>query len=125
MGQHSVLFVDDNDHQHKLISVYSRTLPDVSVHYASSLERTLEYIQDEQPDVIFLDSQLHPFTDFSQTVPQIRDAGYTGTIVVISADINQPIFNKASEFNVHSCLDKTELTLSNYKSIVRQYLAAQ
>lgn len=122
MGQSTILFIDDNEHQHKLIECYSQTLDDVDVRHARSLESIIDNVERERFDVIFLDSRLPPHSDYRETAPKIRACGYDGKIIVISADINDPIFSKFDEFGVDDCLDKSDITLRNYQDIVSQYL---
>lgn len=122
MASAHVLFVDDNEHQLKLLEVYSRTLRDTKVDYVDCLDSAIDMLRSALPDLIFLDNRLHPFSDFRETVPKLRDAGYSGKIVVYSADVEQPAFKEADAMGITACLDKKDMTLSNYKNLISDLL---
>lgn len=121
--QQTVLVVDDNEHQHKLLEVYSRTLENITVSCVSCLGSAIDHLQAARPDLIMLDSRLKPYTDFRETVPQLREAGYVGKIIVVSADVDQPVFQHAKDMGINACVDKQAITLSNYRTLMAQWLA--
>ena len=118
----TILFVDDNEHQHKLIECFSMTLSDVDVRHAKSLQHALEEMAKDNVAVIFLDSRLPPYTDYRQTVPKLRGKGFAGKIVVVSSDIQDPVFDQFEDFDADDCLDKVHINLKSFKDIVAAYL---
>lgn len=121
-SQQSVLVIDDNEHQHKLLEVYSRTLDAISVSFVSCLTSAIDHMTATPPDLIVLDSRLQPYSDFRETVPKLREAGYDGKIIVVSADVDQPIFKQARAMGVDACVDKHAITLSNYRTLIENWL---
>ena len=116
------MFVEDNEHQKKLIECYALKTPWLKLEMASDIGETIELLRTETPDVIFLDSRIVPYSDYRETVPIIRRIGYEGKIVVVSADIQHPIFLSSSDYSVAACLDKSDLNLTTFESIVGSYL---
>lgn len=122
MLESRILIVDDNDHQHELFRCYAMTSDKVELTHAASLDEALEILNEAKPDIVFLDSRLVPYDDYRQTVPLIRDAGYTGKIIVISADVNEAIFLEAEQYSVESCLDKFAISLTNFDAVIAAHM---
>ncbi|MDD9909111.1 MAG: hypothetical protein OXR62_05390 [Ahrensia sp.] len=108
------LLVDDNDNQHELFRCYASRFEMIEFCHAMDMEQAKAEIGSNSPDVVLLDNRLHPYDDFRDTVPQIRGAGFKGKIVLISSDIDHPIFGSARDFSVHACVNKYEFTLQNF-----------
>ncbi len=111
------LLIDDNDHQHELFRCYAMLADTLELAHARSLEEAVNTLADDLPDVVLLDNRLHPYRDYRQTVPKLRQAGFVGKIVLISSDVNEPIFSNANTtaFNVHSCVDKSDFRLDTFQ----------
>ncbi len=118
----SVLIVDDSEMQLRLFEAYASTLTKASYKPAQALEAAVEQLDDGAPDLILLDNRLHPYDDFRQTVPRIRDAGYSGKIVVMSSEINHPMFLEAAEFDVADVVDKSEFNSRSFAGVIGRYL---
>ena len=116
-----ILIIDDNPVQHKLFEAYCWE-NSLDAIYALSLDEGLQALKNSAPDMIFLDSRLFPYSNFTQTVPMIRDAGYEGKIIVISSDIRHPIFAEFASHPVDGCMDKFEITAENFEKIVFSHL---
>ena len=70
MRSSRILIIDDNEHQHKILSVYARTLPECEYEFKSSLESAIDALKANMPDLILLDSRLAPYTNFTETAPE-------------------------------------------------------
>ena len=110
-----VLLIDDNDTQHELFRCYAFALDEIKLRHATSMQEATEKIKDSQPDIIFLDNRVYPHNDFRETIPLIRQAGFEGNIVLISSDVDQPVFKLADKFSVHSCVNKFDFTIQNFQ----------
>lgn len=117
-----ILVVDDNSHQHELFRCYSSVANDIELEHAMTLDEALDIIAERAPSIIFLDNRLEPFDDFRETVPRIRERGFDGRIVVLSADVDTNAFKEINRFTVHSYLDKLDITLNNFGAIVAERL---
>jgi CheY-like chemotaxis protein len=120
-------FVDDNEHQRKLISCFAEFRPVVAAKLFASLEETIEALAESIPHLLYLDNQLHPHDNYYETVPVIRDAGYTGSIVVMSADV-EPLRRDgarelAAQWGVVEFLDKAELQLGTFSALIHRHLS--
>ncbi len=114
------LLIDDNEMQHELFRCYCIGTGHEFLH-AVSLEQALEILENEVPEVVFLDNRLAPYPDFRKTVPAIRDAGFEGKIVVISSDVQDPVFNEAGEYTVHDYINKFEVSLTNFSDTIERF----
>ena len=108
------LLVDDNENQHELFKCYAMTVVHAEFHYANGIQQAAEKIATEEIDVVLLDNRLHPYEDYRETIPLIREAGFEGKVILISSDVNHPIFRDAEEYTISSCIDKSEFSLSNF-----------
>lgn len=109
-----VLIIDDNSHQHELFRCYASQLKDVLLSHAMDLDEAVERLSHKAVELILLDNRLPPYSDYRQTVPKLRSAGYGGRIVVISADIQDRIFGEIDAYSVDSVVDKFEFSLMNF-----------
>ena len=119
-----LLLVDDNENQHELFRCYTTTADDFELGHASDIQQAAEEIKSDAPDVVFLDNRLHPHEDFRETVPLIREAGFEGKIVLISSDVDHPVFHLAGDFSVHSCINEFEFTLGNFREKLSELSAS-
>ncbi|EFL87678.1 response regulator transcription factor [Ahrensia sp. R2A130] len=110
-----ILLIDDNAHQHELFRCYTMNSDDLEMRYSQELQAAVDVIAEDMPNIVLLDNRLHPFTDFRKTVPKIREAGFDGKIVVISSDVDHPVFQDAPNYAVHCCIDKADLNLKNFR----------
>lgn len=109
-----VLLIDDNDTQHELFRCYAFASDEIELTHATSIEEATDKIRKSLPDIIFLDNRVYPHNDFRDTIPLIRQAGFDGNIVLISSDVDQPVFKLAGKFSVHSCVNKFDFTIQNF-----------
>jgi response regulator of citrate/malate metabolism len=118
---HKVLVVDDNDMIHELFSCYAMNT-DVKLSHAVSLDEALTHLQDNTPELLLLDNKLPPYSNFTKTVPFIRQSGYGGKIVVISAGINEVIASKFKEHHVDAMMDKFDFSFENFNGTISKLL---
>lgn len=114
MSKASILLVDDNSHQHELFKCYAMNAKDVDIHFASTIPDAIESIRRDKPAAVLLDNRLHPYSSYLETVPLLREAGFDGKIVVISADVSEKIFASHRAYSVDSCVNKFDFNLSNF-----------
>ena len=123
MPSRSILLVDDNRLFIELFKCYATSSPDINLACAVSIDDALNEIAKIQPIVILLDNRLSPYNNFAETVPIIRRSGYTGKIVVISANTHDTIFDDCEAYSVSEYLDKFEFNYSNFNSVVSRVLS--
>ncbi len=110
----NILLINDNDHQHELFRCYAMMSDDIELNHATDLEEAAGMIAKTDLDLIFLDDRLHPYGDFRETVPVVRKAGYREKIVLISSDVEHPIFWEADDHTVYACMDKSDFSLEKF-----------
>lgn len=118
----NILVIDDNSMQHELLRCYAMNVDGFNFIHAVTLEEGIDHIKSHEPVLVFLDNRLAPYDDFVQTVPSIRNQGFSGPLVVISSDIDQPIFRDAQTYQVDHVLDKSQITLENFGDVINQYI---
>lgn len=79
----------------------------------------LEFAEDDQEaiaalgrtrfDMVLCDNRIPPFIDYRETVPLLIKAGYTGPIVVFSANPSDRCFTERAAFGVAAVVDRSEL----------------
>lgn len=118
-----VLLIDDSRHQHELFKCYVSKSATIELHVASTLEEGIQEVERLNPDIVFLDSRLHPFRSYIETAPLIRASGYTGKIIVISTDVTDGVFLKFRDYSVACCIDKFAFNLSNCETMINKLAA--
>ena len=81
-----ILIADDNDADVKYLTTTLRIIAgsDVEILAAPSLRKTVEIVQANATTLIFIDDRISGIEKFENSMPQLRAAGYTGPVVVIS-----------------------------------------
>ncbi len=120
----TVLFIDDNEQQIRIIQAYAALLKNVDFQFCQSLEEAAAAVAETHFDLLFLDNRLHPYESWVDTLPVLVDAGYEGKTVVVSADIRQAMRSDKSTGERVQFVDKCELSLSNFPVIVKSILAS-
>lgn len=121
----NVLVVDDNSHQHELFRCYALHLGDVFLSHAHSLDEAVERLSNMAVELILLDNRIPPYSDYRETVPQLRSAGYQGKIIVISADINDRVFGAIKKHTVDTVVDKFEFSMTNFSDKLKHFMDAE
>lgn len=114
-----VLVIDDSRTQHDLFECYASIYDTIELKHANDIEAALSAIKTDEPDLILLDSRLHPHNDFTKTIPLIRERSYEGPIVVISADVTSPVFAQIDQFPNCAAVDKSAFGLGSFESIIQ------
>lgn len=111
--------VIDHDHlHHKLMLCYSAFNGEYELAFMSSLDEGLEQIKIKEYDLVLLENRLQPYQDYRDTVPMIREAGYGGRLVVMSADIRVKEFAHCKAYAIDKYIDKLDFELSTFNSFV-------
>ncbi len=84
-----ILIVEDETFAAERLTATLRVLfgYDTVIRCASSLGDAVDRVKEQKPCVLFLDDILKPSTTASQSIPLLREAGYTGPIVVVSGEV--------------------------------------
>lgn len=73
---------------------------------------TIQEFTDEgnpnQFSIVFLDRKLPPYVSFDDTVPILEECGFTGRVVLMSADANVPA-PKSDKFEILGPVDKLKM----------------
>ncbi len=85
----SILIVEDETLDAERLTATLRVLfgYDTQIRCASSLGDAVDRVMEQTPCVLFLDDILKPSTTALQAIPLLREAGYTGPIVVVSGEV--------------------------------------
>jgi DNA-binding NtrC family response regulator len=113
-----LLLIDDNIHQHKLFECYVSTCQEMELDLALSIDEAFDLLDHENPDIVFLDNRLHPFENYSETVPMLRSRGFKGKIVVISANVSACMAVEFKSKTVSAMIDKSDFSLANFNTKV-------
>ncbi|WP_417417489.1 response regulator [Hoeflea sp.] len=107
----SLLLIDDDPNQHKILSFYlkKRFGADADFASAQSLDEGLAHLAQQSVDVIFLDNRLPPYTDFTQTVGDIVSASPDSEIYVISAARENVTIELCRSHGIVDMIDKFDL----------------
>jgi DNA-binding NarL/FixJ family response regulator len=120
-----VLFIDDEFIEYRAIKKKVPELSDFAIEfdYSGSIEDAVEKLGRGRFDLILLDNRLLPRSDFRETVPELRGAGYTGPIGVVSTDISGGYFQQFPDYGVDFRIGKDEIDPSAIQHIIREYVA--
>jgi DNA-binding NarL/FixJ family response regulator len=119
-----ILMVDDEILEFKVLQQKMRTSPDYTIvaDFAQSIEEAVERTMAVRYEMILVDNRLLPNNDFRETVPRLREIGYTGPIGVISSDISDAYFQQFQEFGVDFRIGKDEIDYHALRHIISEYV---
>lgn len=119
-----ILMVDDEILEFKVLQQKMRTSPDFTIDadFAQSIEEAVERAKSVAYEMILVDNRLLPNNDFRETVPRLREIGYTGPIGVISSDISDAYFQQFEEFGVDFRIGKDEIDYHALRHIISEYV---
>ncbi|MBP1852017.1 response regulator [Rhizobium halophytocola] len=120
----SILLVDDEFLELKVLELKLASSPEfkVMIDYASNIADAVEKTRQYNFDLILMDNRLLPNNDFRETVPQLRQVGFTGPIGVVSADISGPYFQQFEEYGVDFRIGKDEIDYHAIRHIISEYV---
>lgn len=121
----AILLVDDDPAEHLILKrkLQSSGHGAVSLTYCDEIGAAVERVRQGGIDMVFLDNRLVPNNDFRETAPQLRAAGFTGPIGVISSDISGAFFALFREFGVDFRIAKDEIDTPAIRFILSEYTA--
>ena len=122
-----ILMVDDEILEFKVLQQKMKSSPDyvIDADFAQSIDQAVERAKETAYEMILVDNRLLPNNDFRETVPRLREIGYTGPIGVISSDISDAYFQQFEEFGVDFRIGKDEIDYHALRHIISEYVAYQ
>ena len=120
----SILLVDDEFLELKVLELKLASSPGYKMvlDYASNIGDAVEKTKQYDYDLILIDNRLLPNNDFRETVPQLRQVGFTGPIGVVSSDISGPYFQQFEEYGVDFRIGKDEIDYQSIRHIIGEYV---
>ncbi|MDH5393584.1 MAG: ATP-binding protein [Gammaproteobacteria bacterium] len=115
-----ILLAEDNKDNQQLILFYLSKLG-ATVSLAEDGEVAVQKAMQEQFDLILMDMQM-PVLDGFMATRQLREAGYTGAIVALTANAMQEDIDKCLSLGCDQFMQKP-IERSSFNAIIRQYLA--
>jgi CheY-like chemotaxis protein len=122
-----ILMVDDEILEFKVLQQKMKSSPDyvIDADFAQSIDEAVERAKETAYQMILVDNRLLPNNDFRETVPRLREIGYTGPIGVISSDISDAYFQQFEEFGVDFRIGKDEIDYHALRHIISEYVSYQ
>ena len=119
-----ILMVDDEILEFKVLQQKMKSSPDyvIDADFAQSIDEAVERAKETAYEMILVDNRLLPNNDFRETVPRLREIGYTGPIGVISSDISDAYFQQFEEFGVDFRIGKDEIDYHALRHIIAEYV---
>ena len=119
-----ILMVDDEILEFKVLQQKMKSSPDyvIDADFAQSIDEAVERAKETAYEMILVDNRLLPNNDFRETVPRLREIGYTGPIGVISSDISDSYFQQFQEFGVDFRIGKDEIDYHALRHIIAEYV---
>jgi CheY-like chemotaxis protein len=123
----SILLVDDDPAEYTIWKRMFESFegPELRLEHVEDIAAAISRVSDGGVDLVFLDNRLSPSQDFRDTAPELRKAGYTGPIGIISSDISGTYFREFREFGVDFRVGKDEIDANMIAFIVVEYTRNQ
>ena len=123
-GRIRILMVDAEILEFKVLQQKMKTSPDYTIDadFAQSIDEAVQRTREVDYGMILVDNRLLPNNDFRETVPRLREIGYTGPIGVISSDISDAYFQQFQEFGVDFLIGKDEIDYQALRHILSEYV---
>jgi DNA-binding NarL/FixJ family response regulator len=120
-----ILMVDDEILEFKVLQQKMKSAPDyvIDAEFAQSIEEAIERTKQVPFELILVDNRLLPNNDFRETVPRLREIGYTGPIGVVSSDISDSYFQEFEDFGVDFRIGKDEIDYHALRHIISEYVS--
>jgi DNA-binding NarL/FixJ family response regulator len=124
-GRIRILMVDDEVLEFEVLQRKMKSSPDYTIDadYAQSIDKAVQLSREVAYGLILVDNRLLPNNDFRETVPRLREIGYTGPIGVISSDMSDAYFQQFQEFGVDFRIGKDEIDYQALRHILSEYVS--
>lgn len=121
----SVLVVDDTILDAERIKATLSVLfgYELVVRHAKTLSSALDYVLVERPDIILLDDYLKPNDTALQTIPMLRKAGFGGSIIVISGQLDRHRYRDLIEIGAQDAIHKDDLNSVRIQETLNEVMA--
>ncbi len=86
--------------------IFNRNL---NVRRAATIGAALDLVLERQPELVFLDDYLKPNDTATLTIPFLRRAGYTGSIIVVSGAVDRKRIAELKALGASECIHKDDL----------------
>ena len=118
-----LLIIDDDQTEKRLFELYAMDVEgvDIECHFTPRFEDGVAQLQVKRPNLVFLDNRITPYDNYTQTVPRLREAGYDGPVVVMSASLFDEVFNYFRDYGVSQCIDKLDLSAAMLERVIEKY----
>ncbi len=118
-----ILLVDDDPVEMLILKrkLSGVNMPAVTLDFADGIAAAVSIVRSGGIDLVLLDNRLIPNNDFRETAPQLRAAGFTGPIGIISSDINGAYFQAFSEYGADFRIGKDEIDARAIAFILQEY----
>ena len=115
-----ILLVEDD---FLLLEMYAITLSGegYEVYKASDGRQGLDLVKQEQPDLVLLDLSMPSISGF-QVLADLKEAGDTTPVIVISNTDERAAIDKCKELGVKEYIVKAKTNLDQIKAIVKAQL---
>ena len=91
---------------------------EISVSIAESLGGAIDHLGRGQPDVLFLDHLLPPQSDAAIIIPNLRNAGYDGPIIVVSGMMTLSLRRTLVKAGAFEALHKDNINSMNIGEVL-------
>jgi DNA-binding NarL/FixJ family response regulator len=124
-GRIRILMVDDEVLEFEVLQRKMKSSPDYTIDadYAQSIDKAVQLSREVAYGLILVDNRLLPNNDFRETVPRLREIGYTGPIGVISSDMSDAYFQQFQDFGVDFRIGKDEIDYQALRHILSEYVS--
>jgi CheY-like chemotaxis protein len=118
-----ILILDDDDHYAMLFSAYLKLskVEGGAVEHATTTAEAVEHLREFMPDMVFLDNRVPPHSDFRYGLKALREAGYSGPVIVQSACVVDGIFDEAEKLGVAEVIDKFEMNEAKLMNLLQKH----
>ena len=122
-GTITFLFIDDDRVEQELMKAkFNKTArEDIELVCVTTVELALEVVSNSQVSIILLDNRLGPITDYRETLPQLRNAGFTGPIGIVSNNIRDKQIQSFEDFGADFRLAKEEIDANTIHFLLSEY----
>lgn len=117
-----VLYVDDEIIEHEIMRrLFDQQDSSLELTCVDDIKSAITAISDGRFDIIILDNRLFPEADLTESVPQLRNAGFTGPIGIVSSHISDDVIQKFEEYGADFRLGKDEIDAASIRFILSEY----
>lgn len=111
LGQGRVLIVDDSAADCKFLMTTIRIIVGAGndLVTAPSLRKAIDVLQATPVDLIFIDDRISGIEKFETSMPQVRQTGYTGPLVVVSGFLSPERRRKLFELGAVDAIHKDDI----------------